>query len=89
MVETLAKPENKTLLNERFIALHMIWVKIIPDAPTSEPATISTLLSTAKPAAQAARPEYEFSNEITTGMSAPPIGITTMMPKRSDRPTTV
>jgi hypothetical protein len=33
------------------------------------------LLLMAKPAAQAARPEYEFSRDITTGMSAPPMGI--------------
>jgi len=56
-LETLAKPENSTFESERFIALHMIWVKMIPDAPTKDPATISTLLSIAKPAAQAAKPE--------------------------------
>ena len=35
---------------------------------------ISTLFSSTKPVAEAARPAYEFSSEITTGMSAPPIG---------------
>ena len=31
---------------------------------------------------QAAQPEYEFSIEITTGMSAPPIGTISRKPKR-------
>jgi hypothetical protein len=53
----LPKPENSTLASERFIALHMICVRMMPEAPTSAPATIRTLLLTAKPAAQAARPE--------------------------------
>ena len=39
------------------MALHMIWVKIMPDAPTNDPATIRALLLMAKPAAQAANPE--------------------------------
>ncbi len=34
---------------------------------------ISSGLSITKPVAAAARPEYEFSRAITTGMSAPPI----------------
>ena len=29
----------------------------------------------------ATTPEYEFNIDITTGISAPPIGITTSMPK--------
>jgi hypothetical protein len=33
---------------------------------------------------QAAIPEYEFNKEITTGISAPPIGITVNMPSNSD-----
>ena len=37
---------------------------------------ISTLLRSAKPVAAAARPVKELSSEITTGMSAPPIGST-------------
>ena len=37
---------------------------------------ISTLFEIAKPVAEEARPAYEFSSEITTGMSAPPMGIT-------------
>ena len=51
-----------------------------PLAPTKDPATINRLLSKTKPVAQAARPEYEFRSDITTGMSAPPIGITSIIP---------
>ena len=32
----------------------------------------------------AAHPEYEFSIEITTGMSAPPIGMMMSTPSRND-----
>jgi hypothetical protein len=57
---------------------------MIPDAPTSAPATINTLLFKMKPVVQAAIPEYEFNKEITTGMSAPPIGMTVNMPSNND-----
>ena len=66
----------------------MICVRIKPEAPTNEPLTTSVLLSSTKPVAQAASPEYELSSEITTGMSAPPIGITSSTPSRSDKPMT-
>ncbi len=48
---------NRTLASDRFMALHMMLVRISPEAPTSEPAMISTLLSITKPVAAAARPE--------------------------------
>ena len=51
------KPLNNTLASERFMALHMMLVRMMPAAPTSEPDTMSTLLLMAKPAAQAASPE--------------------------------
>jgi hypothetical protein len=35
---------NSTLASDRFMATHMIFVRISPDAPTSDPATISTVL---------------------------------------------
>ena len=44
------------------------------------PATISATLSSANPAAAAASPVNAFSSEITTGMSAPPIGSTKRLP---------
>ena len=66
---------------ERFIAFAIRFVRIEPDAPTSMPPTISAVLSSAMPAAAADRPVNAFSSEITTGMSAPPIGSTTMFPR--------
>ena len=54
---TAPKPLNSTLAKDRFMALHMMLVRMMPAAPTSEPETISTLLLMAKPAAHAARPE--------------------------------
>src|SRR4030065_569457 len=71
---------------DRFIALHMIDGRIRPDAPTSEPAMINTLLPSANPAAAPASPEYEFISATTTGMSAPPIGVTVVMPRTDATP---
>ena len=56
-------------------------VRIVPEEPTSVPATIRTTLSSAKPAAAAASPVKALSSEITTGMSAPPIGSTKRLPR--------
>ena len=67
------------------MALHMIFVRIKPLAPTRDPATINTLLVITKPAAQAANPEKLLSKAITTGISAPPIGITNKIPNKNDR----
>ena len=58
----------------------MIMVKISPLAPTNEPATIRTLFNNINPAKAAAIPEKEFNNEITTGISPPPIGSTNPIP---------
>jgi hypothetical protein len=66
----------------------MIWLRMIPDEPTSAPLMMSTLLSITNPVIAAAIPEYEFSSEITTGMSAPPIGTTRSTPSASAIPTT-
>ena len=56
-------------------------VRIVPDAPTIMPATISAMLSSAMPAAAAVRPVKALSVEMTTGMSAPPIGSTNVLPR--------
>src|SRR3954470_15673441 len=72
---SLPKPPRITLENDRFIALHMMYDRIAPDEPTSEPAMISIELFSEKPIPAAAQPEYEFSIDTTTGMSAPPIGM--------------
>src|ERR1700709_17899 len=72
---SLPNPPSSTLKNERFIARHMMYDRIAPDEPTSEPAIISIGLFNEKPIPAAAQPEYELSMETTTGMSAPPIGM--------------
>ena len=46
-----------TFPNDRFIALHMIRVRIRPDAPTKDPVMIKTLFSRTNPVEAAARPE--------------------------------
>jgi hypothetical protein len=51
------KPPRMTLKNERFIALHMMYDRIAPDEPTSEPAMISIGLLSEKPMPAAAQPE--------------------------------
>ena len=58
----------------------------MPEAPTSVPATISRSLSSTKPDAATASPVKEFSSEISTGTSAPPMGSTKMTPSTSDSP---
>ena len=65
------------------MALAISSVSIVPEAPTSMPATMSTVESSTKPVADAARPVNALSREITTGMSAPPIGSTNMTPNSS------
>ena len=77
---TPPKPAKRMLATERFIAVAISIVRIVPEEPTRVPATISATLSSAKPAAAAERPVNAFSSEITTGMSAPPIGSTTRLP---------
>jgi len=69
----------------RFIALAMSWVSSMPEAPTTMPATISAGLPITKPLKPTARPVKALSSEITTGMSAPPIGITSTTPSASAR----
>ncbi len=66
------------------MARHMMIDRIRPEEPSSAPATMSSLLSSTKPMATADRPAYEFSSEITVGMSAPPIGMISSTPNASD-----
>ena len=70
----------------RPIACAISCVSIVPDAPTSVPATISKVLSSTYPDAATVRPVNAFSNEITTGTSAPPTGSTNSTPSTNDRP---
>ena len=71
---------NSTLANERFIAFDIRIDNRNPDAPSSAPQMMRMLLPIAKPVAAAASPQYELSSATTTGMSAPPIGITISTP---------
>ena len=45
---------------------------------------IKAVFSKVKPIPAAAQPEYEFSIEITTGISAPPIGIIKRKPIKKE-----
>jgi len=74
---------KSTLVTERFIAFPISSVSSVPDAPTSAPEMIKTLLLSTKPVDAAASPVNELSSEITTGMSAPPIGSTKSTPRTS------
>ena len=77
----LAVNEPKiTESNVLFIALHIATVKMIPADPTKIPPTSMTILLYRIPVIAAAIPVNEFNNEITTGISAPPIGITNKTP---------
>ena len=74
-----------TFWNDRFIALLITIDRMNPDAPSRAPAMMRTLLPMAKPIAEAARPAYEFSSAMTTGMSAVPMGSTSMTPNTNPR----
>ena len=69
------------------MARHISTDRIKPENPSSVPAMISTLFDSTKPVAAAARPAYEFKSDITTGMSAEPMGITNITPNTVARPT--
>ena len=71
---------NSTLASDRPMALDIIRVSRMPEAPTSVPAMISRLLLRVNPEAATARPVKEFSSEISTGTSAPPMGSTKITP---------
>ena len=76
---------NKMLGSERPMAELIIRVSRMPEAPTRVPATIRRLESSVKPDAATASPVNEFSSEISTGTSAPPIGRTKITPSSSER----
>mmetsp|Transcript_14532 Transcript_14532/g.57970 ORF Transcript_14532/g.57970 Transcript_14532/m.57970 type:complete len:379 (-) Transcript_14532:782-1918(-) len=75
-----------TLKISRFIASHMMWVRMAPDEPIKAPTTVSNGLSSMNPSAQSAQPEYELSTVMTTGMSAPPIEAVMWRPRAPERP---
>ena len=70
------------------MALHITMVNNVPAEPTKIPPTNITLLSYKKPPKAAATPVNELSKEITTGISAPPIGNTNNIPYSKDKVST-
>src|SRR5207237_1318180 len=82
-------PPRMMLVSDRFIASAMSLVRMLPDAPTSAPATISAQLAMTNPAIATAVPVNALSSEMTTGMSAPPIGSTIITPNPSEASTTM
>src|SRR5689334_10533202 len=80
---------NRTLANERFIAFDIMTDNRKPLDPSSEPAMMRMLFLSAKPVAHAARPAYELRSEMTTGMSAPPMGMTSSTPSAKPHPSSV
>src|SRR5512144_1702334 len=72
----LPKAPKRMLENDRFIAFDMTMERMNPEAPSSAPAMMSTSFPMANPVADEASPAYELRSEITTGMSAPPMGRT-------------
>ena len=80
------KDLNSTSGKVLFIALHMMNVRMRPEAPTSDPATMRTGLEMMKPVKAAAIPDSELRSETTTGMSAPPMGSTNTIPSKQEMP---
>tara|TARA_Y100001980_G_C14253104_1_gene97403 strand:+ start:227 stop:505 length:279 start_codon:yes stop_codon:yes gene_type:complete len=61
-----------------------MYDNIAPEDPTKAPVIINAEFSKVNPMPAAAQPEYELSIEITTGISAPPIGIIIKKPIKKD-----
>ena len=83
------KPPATIFTTERFIASAISLVKMPPDAPTSAPAMVNVAFCRTKPAMATAVPVNALSSEITTGMSAPPMGSTMSTPKPRAAITTI
>ena len=69
-----------TLVIVRFMAMAICWVRMVPEAPTIMPATISAWFSRGDARRGRGQAGEGVEQEMTTGMSAP-IGRTSMMPK--------
>ena len=77
-------PPATMLRIDRFIASAINFVRMLPEAPTSAPAMMSPTLLMTNPAIATAVPVKALRSEITTGMSAPPIGMTMITPMTSE-----
>mmetsp|Transcript_24563 Transcript_24563/g.62534 ORF Transcript_24563/g.62534 Transcript_24563/m.62534 type:complete len:311 (-) Transcript_24563:257-1189(-) len=78
-------PPINTSARLRFIAAHIMYDRMAPDAPTKDPAISSSLFETISPAKTPANPEQVFRTQMTTGISAPPMARTKSTPKPPDR----
>ncbi len=83
--EVSPKFENSTLPSERFMAFAMSCVSRVPADPTTVPAMIMAALSSTKPSKPTASPVNALYSEITTGMSAPPMGSVIATPSSSEK----
>ena len=66
-----------------------MYESIAPEEPTKAPVMIKAVFSKVKPIPAAAQPEYELSIEMTTGISAPPIGIINKKPITKETATNI
>ena len=57
--------KDEKALRLALCTLHMMSVRMAPEDPISAPTTVSSGLSSMKPSAQRAQPEYEFRTVIT------------------------
>lgn len=69
---------------ELSIALHFRIARTIPEAQIITPVIIETLLENKNPVATITKPIYEISNNTTTGMFAPPMGMTINIPRAEE-----
>ncbi len=61
--------------------VHMTHVRMEPDEVTVAPAAMSSVFWMVTPTIAAARPDRVLRNEMTTGMSAPPMRIAKTTPR--------
>ncbi len=80
LADVSPKALNSTLPMERFMAFAISWVSSVPAEPTTVPAMIMAALLSTKPSRATASPVSALNNEMTTGMSAPPMGSVIMTP---------
>ena len=80
-VTTEPKALKRMLGSDRPMAWLIMRVSSMPEAPTRVPATMSRVLSSVNPDAATARPVKAFSREMSTGVSAPPMGSTKIAPE--------
>mmetsp|Transcript_14635 Transcript_14635/g.34538 ORF Transcript_14635/g.34538 Transcript_14635/m.34538 type:complete len:241 (-) Transcript_14635:993-1715(-) len=84
-VLAVPKPPSSTETMSRFMATHMMCVRMAPLLPMSAPTVVSSGWLSMKPSAHRAHPEYELRTVMTTGMSAPPMEAVMCNPRPPER----